>query len=104
MWAWGTKGCVLKISPEYPFTDLERMDSWVGCTVLWGERVQLRSRTQCLSAREFVDLRLTNSSTPPLYIRENGSKILTTKSYEIYNKKTNIANIVEDKVKQSAMM
>ena len=38
------------------------------------------------------------------YIRENGSKILTIKSYEINNKKTNIASKVEDNVKQSAMM
>ena len=45
MWAWGAKACVLKISPEYPFTDLKRMDSWVGWTVLM---VQLWSQTQCL--------------------------------------------------------
>ena len=29
MRAWGAKACGLRIFPEYPFTDLGRMDSWV---------------------------------------------------------------------------
>ena len=41
MWAWGAKACVVRISPEYPLTVLERMDSWVGWTVLWREKVRL---------------------------------------------------------------
>ena len=31
MWACSTSACALRVTSEYSFTDLGRMDSWVGC-------------------------------------------------------------------------